>query len=89
MVDNDRNRGPALTKGERLQGAGLGRRPESPGSPRRSCYVIGAELRDAESVLTQLGGWFADTTQAPHSPGRTPGGVLGDSTHRAPICLTT
>jgi putative transposase len=30
-------------------------------------YVGGAELRDAESVLTQLGGWFADyNTQAPH-----------------------
>ena len=25
--------------------------------------------RDAESVLTQFGGWFADTTQAPHGPG--------------------
>ena len=24
---------------------------------------------DAESVLTQFGGWFADTTQAPHGPG--------------------
>lgn len=31
-------------------------------------YVNGAELRDAESVLAQLGGWFADyNTQAPHS----------------------
>ena len=30
-------------------------------------YVGGAELRDAESVLTQLGRWFADhNTQAPH-----------------------
>src|SRR5262249_19675862 len=31
-------------------------------------YVSGAELRDAESVLAQLGGWIADSsTQAPHS----------------------
>jgi len=31
-------------------------------------YVNGAELRDAESVLAQLGGWFDDyNTQAPHS----------------------
>jgi transposase InsO family protein len=31
-------------------------------------YVIGAELRDAETVLAQLGGWFDDyKTQAPHS----------------------
>jgi putative transposase len=30
-------------------------------------YVGGAELRDAESVLMQLGGWVADyNTQAPH-----------------------
>jgi transposase InsO family protein len=30
-------------------------------------YVGGAELRDAESVPLQLGGWFADyNTQAPH-----------------------
>jgi transposase InsO family protein len=30
-------------------------------------YVGGAELRDAESVLTQLGDWFADyNTQAAH-----------------------
>ena len=30
-------------------------------------YVGVAELRDAESVLTQLSGWFADyNTQAPH-----------------------
>jgi hypothetical protein len=29
-------------------------------------YVGGAELRDAEFVLTPLGGWFADyNTQAP------------------------
>src|SRR4029434_1191172 len=31
-------------------------------------YVTGAELRDAETVLAQLGGWFEDyNTQAPHS----------------------
>src|SRR5947207_11976713 len=31
-------------------------------------YVSGAELRDAEAVLAQLGGWIDDcNTQAPHS----------------------
>lgn len=31
-------------------------------------YVDGAELRDAESVLAQLGGWIEDyNTRAPHS----------------------
>jgi putative transposase len=31
-------------------------------------YLAGAELRDAEAVLAQLGGWFDDyNTQAPHS----------------------
>ena len=31
-------------------------------------YVNDAELRDAETVLTQLGGWIDDyDTQAPHS----------------------
>ena len=31
-------------------------------------YVNGAERRDAETVLTQLGGWIDDyNTQAPHS----------------------
>jgi transposase InsO family protein len=31
-------------------------------------YVNGAELRDAETVLAQPGGWFDDdNTQAPHS----------------------
>jgi putative transposase len=31
-------------------------------------YVDGAELRDAETVLTQLGGWIEDyNTRAPHS----------------------
>jgi putative transposase len=31
-------------------------------------YVAGAELRDAETVLAQLGAWFADyNTRAPHS----------------------
>jgi len=31
-------------------------------------YIAGAELRDAETVLAQLGGWFDDyNTQAPHS----------------------
>jgi putative transposase len=31
-------------------------------------HVTGAELRDAETVLAQLGGWFDDyNTQAPHS----------------------
>jgi len=31
-------------------------------------YVNDAELRDAETVLTQLGGWIDDyNTQAPHS----------------------
>jgi hypothetical protein len=30
--------------------------------------VAGAELRDAETVLAQLGGWFEDyNTQAPYS----------------------
>ena len=43
-------------------------------------YVNGAELRDAETVLARLGGWFDGyNTQAPHSalgiakPGRVPG----------------
>jgi transposase InsO family protein len=31
-------------------------------------YVDGADRRDAETVLAQLGGWFDDyNTQAPHS----------------------
>jgi Integrase core domain len=31
-------------------------------------YVAGAELRDAESVLAQLAGWFDDyNTRAPHT----------------------
>jgi putative transposase len=31
-------------------------------------YINGAELRDAETVLAQLGSWFDDyNTQAPHS----------------------
>ena len=30
-------------------------------------YLGAAELRDAESVLTQLAGWFEDNSQAPHS----------------------
>jgi transposase InsO family protein len=31
-------------------------------------YVDGAELRDAETVLAQVGGWFNDyNSQAPHS----------------------
>ena len=31
-------------------------------------YVAGAELRDAETVLAQLGAWFDDyNTRAPHS----------------------
>jgi putative transposase len=31
-------------------------------------YILGAELRDAEAVLAQLGGWFDDyNRQAPHS----------------------
>ena len=34
------------------------------------CYVSGAELHHhAESVLAQFGGWFGDTTQAPHGLG--------------------
>jgi hypothetical protein len=54
-------------------------------------HVGGAELRAAESVLLQLVGWIADyNTQAPpRRPGTpAPGGVPGDSTQRAPICLT-
>ena len=34
-------------------------------------YVAGAELRDAESVLAQLGGWFETTT--PRRPTRRSG----------------
>jgi len=36
--------------------------------PFKRDYVDGAELRDAETVLAHVGGWFADyNTQAPHS----------------------
>ena len=42
------------------------RRPSS--EPSKRDYVSSAELRDAETVLAQLSGWFDDyNTQAPHS----------------------
>ena len=46
-------------------------------------YVDGAELRDAETVLAQLGGWFDDyNTQAPHSAlgMRSPADYRGEAT---------
>jgi hypothetical protein len=75
--------------------AGPQPREQRPGGRLRSHlkrdHVGGAELRAAESVLLQLVGWIADyNTQAPpRRPGTpAPGGVPGDSTQRAPICLT-
>jgi hypothetical protein len=75
--------------------AGPQPREQRPGGRLRSHlkrdHVGEAELRAAESVLLQLGGWIADyNTQAPpRRPGTpAPGGVPGDSTQRAPICLT-
>jgi transposase InsO family protein len=45
--------------------------------------VDGAELRDAETVLAQLGGWIEDyNTRAPHSAlgMRSPGDYLAETT---------
>jgi hypothetical protein len=52
-------------------------------------YVNVHELRDAESVLAQLGGWIDDyNRQAPHSARHAePGGVPGEPRTHAPICL--
>jgi len=48
-------------------------------------YVSGAELRDAESVLMQLGGWFDDyNTQAPHAAL----GLRSPAEYRATLDLT-
>jgi hypothetical protein len=49
-------------------GTGLALRgPDGQATFKRD-YVSGAELRDAESVLAQLGDWFAGyNTQAPHA----------------------
>src|SRR5213596_135020 len=49
-------------------------------------YVTGAELRDAETVLAQLGGWIDDyNTQAPHSAlgMRSPADYRAGVTHLA------
>jgi putative transposase len=49
-------------------------------------YVSGAELRDAETVLAQLGGWFADyNTQAPHSAL----GMRSPAEYRAGVTLSS
>src|SRR5437899_3295011 len=49
-------------------------------------YVAGAELRDAESVLAQLGGWFDDyNTQAPHSAL----GMRSPAEYRAGVTLSS
>ena len=48
-------------------------------------YVAGAELRDAESVLAQLAGWFDDyNRQAPHSAL----GMRAPTEYRARLALT-
>jgi len=49
-------------------------------------YVSGAELRDAETVLAQLGGWFEDyNTQAPHSAL----GMRSPTDYRAGVTLSS
>ena len=49
-------------------------------------YVDGAELRDAESVLTQLGRWIEDyNTQAPHSAL----GMRSPAEYRAEVTLSS
>ena len=49
-------------------------------------YVNGAELRDAETVLAQLGGWFDDyNTQAPHSAL----GMRSPADYRASVTLSS
>jgi transposase InsO family protein len=49
-------------------------------------YVDGAELRDAESVLTQLGRWIEDyNTQAPHSAL----GMRSPAVYRAEVTLSS
>ena len=49
-------------------------------------YVAGAELRDAESVLAQLGGWFDDyNTHAPHSAL----GMRSPAEYRAGVTLSS
>jgi hypothetical protein len=55
-------------------------------------YVDGAELRDAEAVLAQLGRWIEDyNTQAPHSASRDaePGRVLGGGHSQLPAVSST
>jgi transposase InsO family protein len=48
-------------------------------------YVLGAELRDAEAVLAQLGSWFGDyNRQAPHSAL----GMRAPTAYRARLELT-
>ena len=51
-------------------------------------YVDGAELRDAESVLTQLGRWIEDyNTQAPHSAlGMRSPALLARSARKVLMC---
>jgi putative transposase len=49
-------------------------------------YVVGAELRDAEAVLAQLGGWLDDyNTQAPHSAL----GMRSPAEYRAGVTLSS
>ncbi len=49
-------------------------------------YINGAELRDAESVLAQLGGWIDDyNTQAPHSAL----GMRSPAEYRADVTLSS
>jgi len=55
-------------------------------------YVDGAELRDAETVLAQLGSWFEDyNTRAPHSAlgMRSPGEYRAFVANAAIPALTT
>ena len=49
-------------------------------------YIDGAELRDAESVLAQLGGWFEEyDTRAPHSAL----GMRSPAEYRADVTLSS
>ena len=49
-------------------------------------YVEGAELRDAETVLAQLGGWVEDyNTRAPHSAL----GLRSPAEYRAQLTLSS
>lgn len=53
-------------------------------------YVLGAELRDAETVLAQLASWFDDyNRQAPYSAARHASArrLSGASRTHTPICL--